>query len=578
MHEYKIACMGAASVGKTTLIRSIVSPKAKVEIYQPSLAVEMTNIEFPEIAMKFQTWDYPGQSYFIEYHANHYIGTTGAILVFDLTRRETLYKLGEYVKPLLKMAGNIPVVLVGNKSDLRETAMVKLMVSQKEAEQFARELSNQTKHAVSYIEVSATLRKNIRSIFIELGVLLGSPSMRALADAVKTLEKRVDVEVALIHSRDYLAELVTEKALDLLQEKKKVETVIEMVSEGILVLDARGTGYLANKTIKECYWRIYHEEMPVQYNWLEMPSDNLFIRAVKELLIARKNISLTIEPETGLHLQFSSAIIDTFEDLPFDTIIEMRDITPFIEFDNMRKRVISTISHELRTPISAIVQSTTNLKKYGHKMTGEMKDDLLDAISQNAVVLKEQVEELMDIMRIDEGKITLRWEEFSPFKILQDVLNQIEPRRKAKELTITVNVERDLYLYGDPQKIGQVFRIFIDNAVKYSDKRTKIKITSVDNYTGPCNPRKIAGMVIQFKDEGYGILEKDISHLFERFYRAKAVENIPGTGLGLSIADELVKLHGGDIFVDSEINRGSTFSVFLPKMREPPDCTDINRL
>jgi len=102
--------------------------------------------------------------------------------------------------------------------------------------------------------------------------------------------------------------------------------------------------------------------------------------------------------------------------------------------------------------------------------------------------------------------------------------------------------------------------------LKYSDEQTTIKIKAIDNYKGPYNLQMRDGVIIHFHDTGRGIRKNDLPYLFERFFRSEDVRDIPGTGLGLAIAQELIVLHEGEIFVESEFGKGSIFSVFLPRI------------
>lgn len=241
-----------------------------------------------------------------------------------------------------------------------------------------------------------------------------------------------------------------------------------------------------------------------------------------------------------------------------------------IELDEYRKNFVSTVSHELRTPISIIIQSTNNILDYKDISEG-LKQKLLETISRNSSLLFELTEDLLTISRLDEKKIKLEWVKYIPLELINTALNQLEPRRNLKNITIEVKMNKEIYLYGDDKKIGQIFRILIDNAIKYSRENSSIKIKAVDHYKGEYNSQEIDGTLIQFRDSGIGIAEKDLEKLFTRFFRATDVINIAGTGLGLSIAKDLIELHQGKIYVESEYGRGSIFSVFLPRSEKPPE-------
>jgi signal transduction histidine kinase len=140
----------------------------------------------------------------------------------------------------------------------------------------------------------------------------------------------------------------------------------------------------------------------------------------------------------------------------------------------------------------------------------------------------------------------------------------MDPKINSKNLSIKVTIDENLKLFVDIKRFSQIFRIFIDNAIKYSNNNSSIEISALSYYQGKYNPKKDEGALFQIKDEGIGIRQNDIPHIFERFFRSKDVAEIPGTGLGLSIANELIKIHGGTVYIDSIFGKGTTISVFFP--------------
>ncbi|MFX0176916.1 MAG: sensor histidine kinase, partial [Candidatus Hodarchaeota archaeon] len=234
------------------------------------------------------------------------------------------------------------------------------------------------------------------------------------------------------------------------------------------------------------------------------------------------------------------------------------------------ERFVSTVSHELRTPISVLVMSIDYLKNHKESLTPEIEEQLKDAITRNISLLNELVEDILTLSRIDEKKVKLDWKEYNPSKVVNDILNFMQPLEKIKDKDFSINIEDNIKLFGDVKRIEQIFRIFIDNALKYSKENRKIEIIAIDNYKGKYNQKDRQGVLFQFKDNGIGISQNDIINLFERFYRSEQVSNIPGTGLGLAIAKELIKFHDGEVYVDSELGKGSTFSIFLPRIISQP--------
>lgn len=390
-------------------------------------------------------------------------------------------------------------------------------------------------------------------------------TLRIFADILGTAIYRKKTEETLSKSRDYLKEQVARKTKDLRAEKKRVELILNAIKDGVLVLDADGKVTMVNETAKAHFYKIFKKELIVGSNLVLSTGHPLF-STVRELFLSDEPKEITIRPRKGLHLQFVSAGGKYPELTDFGTIIEFRDVTPFIEFDNMRKRFISTVSHELRTPITVINQSISNYEKYGKKLPEEIQTRLISAISRNAQLLHELIEDLLMISRIDERKLKFNWQKYHPNQIIQEVLAQLEPRKKTKKIAITSSISINSPLVGDPKRIAQVFRIILDNSMKYSSEGDSVRIEGIDDYIGKYNPHKNDCVLITFSDSGIGIPEDDLPKLFDRFFRSTQVDHIPGTGLGLEIAQELVKIHEGDIFIESKLGVGTTASVLLPRL------------
>ena len=241
------------------------------------------------------------------------------------------------------------------------------------------------------------------------------------------------------------------------------------------------------------------------------------------------------------------------------------DITERRKAEKRLEQLISTVSHELRTPITVILMSLDFLKNKKETITPELEKQLMDGISRNTSLLHELAEGILMISRIDEKKIELELSEYSPYKMINEILTLLEPIYKEKNLEIEAYVDENIRLKGDSKRMDHIFRIVIDNAIKYSNINSKIEIEAIDNYKGKYNPEEKSSIIIQIKDYGLGIPNKDVDHIFERFFRSDQVKDITGTGLGLSIAKELIHLHNGEIFVQSEVGKGSTFYIFIPK-------------
>ena len=269
--------------------------------------------------------------------------------------------------------------------------------------------------------------------------------------------------------------------------------------------------------------------------------------------------------ERELSNKIYSFVITPVEGVNYVNIYGL-DITERILAERRLEKLISTISHELRTPITVILMSLDYLKNHKGSITPELNQQLMEGISKNTTLLHKLAEDILVLSRIDEKRLELEWMEYNPLEIINEILSLMKQIGKEKGLVFELDMDENIRLKGDSRRIDQIFRIIIDNAIKYSKPNSKIKIKAIKDYQGKYNSHKKLGVLFQFEDQGIGIHDSDLPRLFERFFRSDQVADISGTGLGLSIAKELVELHNGEIFVESEYGKGSIFSIFLPKI------------
>lgn len=220
-----------------------------------------------------------------------------------------------------------------------------------------------------------------------------------------------------------------------------------------------------------------------------------------------------------------------------------------------QKQFVSDASHELRTPI-AVIQGYANLLNRWGTGNEEVLMESIDAINNEAKFMQDLVEKLLFLSRHDKKTLKLEKSRFNMCQIVEDMVK--ETNLVVKNRIIEAPVLQDVEVYGDKQSLKQAIRIFIDNAVKYTNDGDTITITC-KNDDGDC--------VIEVKDTGIGMTRKDVDNIFERFYRSDQVRNakISGHGLGLSIAKLIILGHTGKIKVRSQLTKGTTFIITLPK-------------
>ena len=236
----------------------------------------------------------------------------------------------------------------------------------------------------------------------------------------------------------------------------------------------------------------------------------------------------------------------------------IHDFTAQQKLEKSRREFVANVSHELRTPL-------TNVKSYTETLVespdapDEMKAQFFDVILNETDRMTRIVKDLLSLSKLDSAKMDWKNENFSLKKSVENAYRaiELEARRRGQKLTMSIDASLPSF-FGDRERIEQVFMNLLSNAVKYTPDNGKIEFSAEkteDNFAK-----------ITVKDNGIGIPEKDIPRLFERFYRVDKARSreMGGTGLGLAIAKEIVEHYGGEIKLESEYEKGTRVSVFLP--------------
>lgn len=233
-----------------------------------------------------------------------------------------------------------------------------------------------------------------------------------------------------------------------------------------------------------------------------------------------------------------------------------RTLRPIKEMLDEQGRFITDASHELRTPLTSLkTEIEVNLRN--KKLTLEETKKLLESNLEEVNRLQALSDGLIKLTQYQKGTNGLVFTEVSLGSISNEAIKKVDSLAKNKKIEI-VNKINDLKIEGNKQTLVELLVIFLDNAIKYSPQKTTIKLTSkkTDNH-----------VLVYIADQGMGIDQEDIPHLFDRFYQAdKARTSLGknGYGLGLSIAKQIVEKHHGLIKVQSQLKKGTVFTVQLP--------------
>ena len=361
---------------------------------------------------------------------------------------------------------------------------------------------------------------------------------------------------------DRLAELLRREQT----EAAKSQAILEGVADGVLVADSNGDILLFN-TAAERILGLSRAEIlgrPIRElagvfgesarNWFEAieawAGDPAGIEQdflEQRLALGRRFVSVHLSPVT---------MGNTF----LGVVSVIRDITRDVEVDRLKSEFVSTVSHELRTPMTSIKGYADLLLMGAAGPVPEAQGKFLEIIKNNADRLSLLVNDLLDIARIDQGRAKLNLAPLSVREVLDDVMKHLHGRIEdsGKAIHVTVDVPDDLpAVIADRDRVTQILTNLVDNAFQYTHEGGSIRVSAGLNADA---------IQINVADTGIGIAPENLERVFERFYRGEdpLVMASAGTGLGLSIVKNLVEMHGGRIWVESELGAGATFSFTLP--------------
>lgn len=224
------------------------------------------------------------------------------------------------------------------------------------------------------------------------------------------------------------------------------------------------------------------------------------------------------------------------------------------ELGDLKSRFVSMVSHEFRTPLSTILSSTSLIGKYEKTEEQEKRDKHIFRIKEQVHHMKNMLEDLLVLGKLEEGLLAVKLEEFELREFLEEFVNEMQGNTR-KGQTIVLQQDQPLEVTSDTRLVKNILINLVSNAIKFSPENSQITVKVED----------VGDEVkLSVSDQGIGIREEDKKHLFERFYRAGNAQNIKGTGLGLHIVIKYLELLHGDIGLESEPEKGTTFTVSIP--------------
>ncbi len=340
----------------------------------------------------------------------------------------------------------------------------------------------------------------------------------------------------------------------------QLEATLGSLQEAVLMVDANNHILLANPALETIVPRatdIINQRLEVVLRSVA------FLDYVDAVRAGRARPQYELEFSDGaraIWLEVTGALVTPLDGGPGSwALFVLHDITKQRELEGVRKEFVANVSHELRTPLSIIKGCIETLVDGHRTMPVDDRDRFLQTIERHAERLHSLLEDLLVLSRLESASPGLQREPVQLGELITGLVDDLRGRPRAGERSLSVAIDPAVgVVTADPLRISQVCANLLDNALKYTPRGAHIDVEA--------RPRGDE-IEVCVRDDGPGIPEADLPHLFERFYRVDKGRSreTGGTGLGLSIVKHIVQLHGGRVWVESTLGQGTAFYFTLPR-------------
>lgn len=410
-------------------------------------------------------------------------------------------------------------------------------------------------------------------IFILMLLHLFDKYIKPIDQAIKTVDQlvkgnyRARMHHAPSGSMDELSRKINALARNLSElsiheqmQAEQLSTVIDNTESGLVLIDEKGYVHLVNRKLVSMFGQT--EKEYIGYLYYEVFKNERVHETVQQTFLYERNVkqSLTHMQEKDSHrryIEIVGAPIFNERNILKGAVLMFYDITEYKNLEVMRKDFVANVSHELKTPITSIKGFAETLLE-GDIHNDDEKNHFLEIIYDESKRLQLLIEDLLTLSKLEKDEFQLNLSSVNISLLLEEIVPMIKQRAKQALITLNVNVDDNVTLTADKEKLRQVFINLLTNAISYTSEHGMITldVSELEN-----------DIKIIIQDSGIGINKEDLPRIFERFYRVDKARsrNTGGTGLGLAIVKHIVEIHRGRISVESEVDQGTTFYVYFPK-------------
>lgn len=347
-----------------------------------------------------------------------------------------------------------------------------------------------------------------------------------------------------------------------LEEKRKMEIILEETFNGIVVVDSELritafnpgaetiTGYLSKDVLGRRLPEVFGPEVWGEGSLLQKAATTGERVAPQEVVISGKlGARDTLLGVTPLRDSGGKS---------FGYLLSFADITHLKEVDRLKSNIVANVSHEFRAPLASIKAYTELLLDGLDEGDRATRQRFLTVIDQETDRLTALVNDFLDLSRLESGRFELRKRPLNLDKVVDVVISLLSVQARNRGIDIKVDIPSDLPpILADEELMATLIRNLLSNAVKFSHRGGEVEVKAWE---------EDGQLILSVSDQGMGIPSEELPRLFEKFYRVQSAteSGIEGTGLGLALAKEAAEAHGGRIEVESQVGVGSCFTVILP--------------
>jgi two-component system phosphate regulon sensor histidine kinase PhoR len=353
---------------------------------------------------------------------------------------------------------------------------------------------------------------------------------------------------------------------ELSRNRRLTDAILASMTEGVLVVDARGRVKMANDAVRRL---LQIEDTPVDRHHVELIRHPEVAKQIGRALEAggssQTEITLSTEPA---RVCLASAAPYTEQDEP-GVVIVLHDVSDYRRAVQIRQDFVANVSHELRTPLTAIRGAVEALSDETDAAT---RQRFLDIVARHTMRMERLVTDLLRLARLDAGQEVLRLDSCAVASVFSNVVAELDPVLQTKRLQVESRIHPGAErLVADPAKIHDVIKNLVENAAHYAPDRSTIELEAATEDGGAVR--------LRVSDRGPGIPDTDLARVFERFYRVEhsRARNPGGTGLGLAIVKHLVTLHDGTVDAAHRPGGGSVLTIVLPKAANLPRVAETQQ-